>query len=1045
LRNLAVLLIVLSALAPSLCGQVVSLQSAQSQTYQQAVELYHKEQYGNAQKIFDAVADNDLQYGRSLRASAAYYAARCAIYLYHGDIKERVEGFAENYELNPLVDQLYLKYAHNLFSLKRYRQASEYYQKTNNLAVNPAQVEEYEFKLAYSLMSLERGEEAQKLFFKLKNGSSSYAASSKYYYAHLLYANENYTQALPNFLALQGDASFGGLVPYYLAQIYYQLKNYEQLIAVGEDLVMQANQNRAPEIAKLVADAFYEKKDYANTLKYLNLYSKKGGRMRLSDFFQKGYAYYQQKNYYSAIENFNKISAGPLKLQQNSYYHLADCYLKVDQKYKARNAFKAAAEINELPQIKEDAAFNYAKLAYELSDPFQDAITTLKQFLKDYPSTQYAAEVNGYLANLYITTKDYDRALKAIKRSGINSPEMRAAYQRICYLRATELFNSRKYQAAVRKYKEGLNYAENINLLAKSHYWLGESYYRLLEYDKALQSFNTFRKSPGAVNSALFERSYYSTAYAHYKKMNFENAVVSFRQFINGENIEPSAQSDAFLRLGDSYLLLSKYTAAANFYQKALKADIKEKDYAFFQKAQCQGLAGKPQQKIKALEDLLKQYPQSDWAQEAQLEIAQTYLQLDQNENALQALADFEAGYPNSTKMATAHLKRGLIYSNTDQNIKALAAFKNIVAQYPGSQEAIEAIGLAEIVYKRQQNIDAYLDWVNKIDFVNFEESLLDSTAFNAAYDLYAQSLWNKALSSYQGYLNRFENGIFKNQARYYAAQCAIKLKQGATAYDNFLVLAQNPTSAYQKEALLYLARYRQKAGSMAEARQWYQRFAALKLKPELEIEAQKGLMETAMALGDFKEAALRAKLLLKKENLNSDLLSEARLTEARAYYLNEDWDEARQAYQNLITLSAGEDLAESYYYLAQLLSKNEQYEASNAEVNRLIEDLPSFKEWKLKALLVMAENFWQMEDIFQANYIIDFILETDYSPQLNQSAEALRDKIQTAEANALQAKKELLQKQAVPIELNAADGLQLIDAPEEAPLDEPLEPKDPQ
>ena len=1026
-------------------SQTVKLQSAESQSYQQAISLYEKEQYGNAQSIFDAIAAADLHHARSVRANAAYYAARCAIYLYNGDIEERVKAFAENYELNPLVDQLYLNYATNLFSLKRYRQAAEYYQKMDVQALNQERLPEYQFKLAYSLLSTEKNEPARELFFKLKDGESAYAASSKYYYAHLLYADSNYTQALPNFLDLQNDEAFGGLVPYYLAHIYYELEDYDQLVAVGEQLVEQASAIRAPEIAKLVADAFYAKKDYANTLKYLELYRAKGGRMRTQDHFQLGFAHYQQQNHFAAIESFNKISGGPDALQQNTYYHLGDCYLKVNEKYKARTAFKAAAEFDELPGIQEDAAYNYAKLAYELADPFQDAITTLTQFLRDYPQSPHQQKINGYLANLYITTKDYERALLTIERSGLNSPEMRAAYQRICYLRGNELFNSRQYQAALNKYQEGLKYPQNSKIVAQSHYWSAESYYRLLEYDKALAAFDQFRKTPGAANTAQFDFSYYNTAYAYYKKMDFQNAAVSFRQFVSGEAANPKAKADAYLRLGDSYLLTGGYLPAADFYQKALETGTQEADYAYFQKAQCQGLAAKPQAKIQTLGKLLQNFPKSSWAQEAQLEIAQTHLQLDQYQEALQALDQFEQRYGNSDKMAAVAVKRGLIYSNTDQNEQALSTFKKVVNDYPGSQEAIEAIGLAEIVYKRQQNIEGYLDWVGDIDFVDFEKSQLDSTAYNAAYDLYAQSEWKKALNSWQGYLNRFENGIFRKQAHYYAAQSAQELNQTKVVYENYLALAKAPLNDYSQKAMAYVADYQYKAGNMAEARQWYQKLATQQISPALENQVQKGLMQTAMALGDYREAALQARLLLSKTNLEEDLRNKARITEARAYYRNEEYNKAQEAYADLINQSAGEDLAESYYFHAKLLARQGDLEGSNQAVNNLVENLPSFKEWKLKGLLLMARNFWQMEDIFQANYIIDFILKTDFSPELNQEAEALRSEIQAAEAAALKAKKELMEKQAVPITLDADQGLQLIDIPEEEPLEEPFETEDPQ
>ena len=54
-------------------------------------------------------------------------------------------------------------------------------------------------------------------------------------------------------------------------------------------------------------------------------------------------------------------------MTQNAYYHLADCFIKLNDKEKAKTAYGAASEFAFNPDIKEDALFSYAKLTYELS------------------------------------------------------------------------------------------------------------------------------------------------------------------------------------------------------------------------------------------------------------------------------------------------------------------------------------------------------------------------------------------------------------------------------------------------------------------------------------------------------------------------------------------------------------------------------------------------------------------------------------------------------------------------------------------------------
>ena len=55
---------------------------------------------------------------------------------------------------------------------------------------------------------------------------------------------------------------------------------------------------------------------------------------------------YKQGDYQSASSEFNKIVDGKNSVAQNAYYHLAESYVKLDQKQQALNAFKNASEMN---------------------------------------------------------------------------------------------------------------------------------------------------------------------------------------------------------------------------------------------------------------------------------------------------------------------------------------------------------------------------------------------------------------------------------------------------------------------------------------------------------------------------------------------------------------------------------------------------------------------------------------------------------------------------------------------------------------------------
>jgi TolA-binding protein len=1013
-------------------AQHITTPAIEQPPFEKGIELYKKGQFGLAQKYLDEVAQNYFDVERERRATAAYYAALCAMELYNGDAKARIDDFADQYALSPLVNQLYLTYAHNKFSLRRYRDANEYYGKVNNYRLNKDQVSEYQFKWAYAKLMQEENKEAQKLFFKVKDDKSIYANSAKYYYAHLLYTDSNYTEALTNFLPLQEDENFGPLVPYYLAHIYYRLGEFDKLLEVGESLVESATPSRAPEIAKLMGDAFYTKKDYPNAIKYLELYVEKGGRMRAQDNFQMGYAYYQGQRYAAAVEYFNKITGGDKQLLQSAYYHLADCYLKLNEKSEAQTAFKAASEINASPTVREDAFFNYAKLSYELSDPYGDAITTLNAFMSEFPNSTRINEVNRYLANLYVTTKDYDKALLAIKRTGLDSPEMKGVYQKISFYRATELFNSLQYPEAIIKYSEALDYPINTTITALSMYWRAEGYYRLGNYEKSIEEYEAFRKASGAFAMSEYNTSFYQTGYAHYMLKDYQPAATELRIFAKEADRKDPKLPDAYLRMADAYLLTGGYLVAADFYQSAIKTGNKERDYAYYQRAICLGLASKPEQKIAELKNLINNYANSIYAEDAAFEIAITQLQMEDYNTAITSFQRFMKQYPNAQRSAEAYLNMGLAYRNSNRENEAIEMYRKVVTDYPGSEASIEAISLAKLAYARNNRIDEYIDWVQKLEFVNFDEASLDSTAYNTAFDQYSLGNCGEAIKGFQQYLKRFERGLFMLDANYYLANCAREKKDTAVYIAAYKQILNLPKNQYTAEALQNLAYNAYIHRQYDQARKYYRQWADVAGNKNAQTKANAGLMRTAFKLKDHNEAAIYADLVAGTETSNAELSLEARRIGALSKYQLQRYPEAKEGFTFLRNTSEGEIKAEAMYHLALIQHAEGDYAATKETVNALVSELPAFKEIKMNALLLLARNYWKQDDIFQANYILEFVIKSDFSQKTVQEARDLKVEIEEAERQALLKKKEQMEAQASPINLGEGSELMLIDVPME-------------
>jgi len=87
---------------------------------------------------------------------------------------------------------------------------------------------------------------------------------------------------------------------------------------------------------------------------------------------------------------------------------------------------------------------------------------------------------------------------------------------------------------------------------------------------------------------------------------------------------------------------------------------------------------------------------------------------------------------------------------------------------------------------------------------------------------------------------------------------------------------------------------------------------------------------------------------------------------------------------------------AEASYYQALVLYLDGSHSASNEEIFWLIDNLPGQGEWRFKALLILAHNYDALDDKFQANYTLDFIIAENFIAETVEQAKAFQALLNT-------------------------------------------------
>lgn len=967
--------VLITALYLQVSAQKTSIYSNPQATYDQAIDLYAKEKYGSAQVLFDQLAVGEKS---NMQAGSEYYAALCAAQLFHPDATVRFEKFIATYPQNAQINDAYFELGKLQLSNKEYRKAIESFGKVDKYELSEEQQDEYSFKLGYAYFKSDNLQKARENLALLIEKPNKYNIPANYYYAHIAYTEKNYETALKHFERVSTDETFRDVVNFYIVQIYALQGRYDELLAKSLPLLEMGSDKKTAEIARLTADAYFHQKEYKTSLKYFNQYlESKPTKVSAVDNYEIAFANYQNGNYTQAVKYFQLVATGQDSLSQNAYYHLGDCYLKTNQKRFAFNAFNSAFKIKADPAITEESLFNYAKLAVELSyNPYNEAVNALQEYLNKYPESVRRDEMYGYLADLYLLTKNYKNALTSIQHIKKRNTRLDAAFQKIAYYRGVELFNETDYEGSIVLFAQARELTADNSIKALSSYWIGEACYRTANWDKAIDAYNKFQVTPGALSEPLFSAASYSIGYCYFKKKDYPKAANSFRKYLTEKKTDPKMAADANLRLGDCYFMTKDYGTATQYYLKAAAAKVAEADYALYQAGISYGVQGDMENKIATLRKMLTSYSKSNYTDDALYEIGLTYNVINRDNDALTYFQRVVKDFPNSTYVKKSLLKTGLIYFNQNRDQEALATLKRVAKDYPGTPESKEALSSVKSIYVEMNQVDEYVDFTKEVPQADISRSEQDSLTYIAAENQYMNGNCDKANEGFTKYIKKFPEGSFILEANFYKAECNYRSQKMDEALSSYEFILAQPRSRFTANAAARTAQIHHQRNEFDAALENYIRLEETADQPAMVMNAVSGQMQCNYALKRYGLAIQSAQKVLALDKLPENLATEAHITIARSAYALENTNLARKEFEETTKLSKNEMAAEAQYMLAQLEFENGEYDKCEKSVFALSESYASYDYWVAKGFLLLSDVYVKKGNTFQAKQTLQSIID---------------------------------------------------------------------
>ncbi len=960
-----------------------------SETYRNAQTLFESQNYGAARQMFvKAMAEEETQQGANYE-NAAYYNIICAVELRDKDAYNMALEYAATYPESAWIPSIKFELGSLLFKDKKYDETLDMLRQVSPGQLTQEKRIEYYYQLGYCEMKLNNYDRAIGNFEKITDSRTEYGRAANYYYAHLQYMKGNYDEALKGFKAIENDRKFKKYVPNYLMHIYYVQGQFEKVVDEGKNYFNTARSTTKAELGRLLGNAYYNLQDYEQALKYYDYYEN-GGRAEQSpgEQYRIGYCKFKNEKYKEAIGNFQEATKEGGTMEQNAWYHLGFCYLNSDQEKFAQNAFLKAYKLKSNPQVTTDALFNYVKTTIDMGgDPYNDPVATIEEFLKENPNSSERNTAYGLLSELYLSSRNYNAAIKSIENTSNPNKQLQKVYQQITYNQGIEHFNRGAYQDAIDYFEKSQTYPIDGKLMALSTFWQGDAYYRTKQYKLSKRKFSSFMQLRDARKTDLIPVSRYNMAYSAFNQKDYSTAINQFEKFLSSNPTQKGLVTDAWLRLADSYFILKQYNTAMQWYQKVINNSGQDADYALYQLAACYGSSGNFKQKTSTLTSLTERYKNSKYYGDALYEIASTYLIMNDQKLAINYFNRLVKQKPNSHLAKKALVKMGFVYYKNNQFNEAIQVLKQVVDRYPASLEAKEALNTLQSIYMDMGKVDQYFAYAKSLDFIQISTSQEDSLTFITGENYYINQDCANTIPALNRYLQSYPTGGFILPSYHYLTECYEKMGNEAAALDIYEKIVALPENQYTGTALLKTARKAFETGDYGKSQQYYTRLSEMEDLSNLKRESLDGIMQSAFLNGDYKSAKKAASQLLMTENVDTQQIINAHYLLAKIAMMDNNSNLALKEFGITSNLSTGEKGAEAKYYEALLTYRANKLEDAENMVYELSEKYPSYDYWIAKAFILLADIYVGRGDTFQAEQTLQSVVENYQGDDLKKVA----------------------------------------------------------
>ena len=938
--------------------------------FREAVELYENALYQQAFFAFSALPQDALTEG---------YMLLCRIKNSGEDLMTASEDYAAKYGQTPLSAQIHYNLARYFFDAANYTLAAREFQYTDVSRLSGREKADLYMKSAYCDYVDGRMDAARYGFERvLELPQSDYTATANYFLGTICYSVHEFGTAVKHFDACIDDVRFRDNALYYELECRFMLKDYEYVREHGEEVYYNIPEQRRPHLARIISESYLVLGDAGKAAEYYSMEDVDETAMSRADHFYAGSLQYALGDYEGSVRHYKQMGVVKDSLAQVAAYQLGYSYIKLKDKVSALNSFKAACEMPFRKDIREDALFNYAKLAFDLN---RDT-APFKTYIASYPNAGNRDRLYYYMALASLVDRDYAAAVEAYDNIDELDSDMKSNYMKANFLRAKELISRGSWSDAVPCLKAAAYYtprSDNFNKLCR--YWLAECYYKSGRYDEAAKVYSDLYNLSALDRYPEGDAIIYNLAYCYFRQNDFPAASRWFTNYLQGGG--EAHRRDASLRKADCLFLTRDYKGAAAAYSAfADEFGLSESYYPLYQQGMSCGLQGQMRQKTEVMRPILQGDPNIPFYSDALFELGRAYVSLNLSGEAYNCFRILREKSADRIYPARALIEMGMIERNRRNYDAAISCYRQVVGEYPESGYRDEALLSLESVYQAKGEPGKYIAYMESLgNPLRRSEGDKEMIYYNTAEQMYLAEDYDKALTALQNYISLYPEGSKIQNARFYMGETLRAMGRKEQACTWYAQVAESgDDSSLVELSILNYAVLSYGLDRFADAYGAYSSLLECAKVENNTFVAKIGMMRSAFRGRNYTEAIKACEAVRTDSRSDEALKREADYVNAKSLLSTSRRDEAFDILKKLAAAPGTPEGAEASYMIIQDTYDRGLFDQIEDKVYSFASSAGDQSYWLAKAFIVLGDSFVERDNLAQAKATFESV-QGGYEP----------------------------------------------------------------